>query len=131
MNISLRSYFMSRSSQKSKPFLGGNIFHYSDHLLRFWVILAKTVGAYDSYLLCHFHRRCLRCFQPSFSFVKFIQLFFIFCFYVCCQSCNFSNCFTTHFCTGYVFIQSSQLDRHYPTTVVKTQINFFGFLVEH
>ena len=80
MNISLRSYFMSRSSQKSKPFLGGNIFHYSDHLLRFWVILAKTVGAYDSYLLCHFHRRCLRCFQPSFSFVKFIQLLFHFLF---------------------------------------------------
>lgn len=42
--------------------------------------MAKTVGAYDSYLLCNFHRRCLRCFQPSFSFVKFIQLFFHFLF---------------------------------------------------
>ena len=42
--------------------------------------MAKTVGAYDSYLFCPFHRRCLRCFQPSFSFVKLIQLLFHFLF---------------------------------------------------
>lgn len=42
--------------------------------------MAKTVGAYDSYLFCHFHTRGLRCFQPSFSFVKFIQLLFHFLF---------------------------------------------------
>ena len=67
-------------------------------------------------------------FNPPFHLSNLFNYFFIFCFYVRCQGCNFSNCFSTHFCTGYVFIQSShgQLDRHYPTTVVKTQINFFG-----
>lgn len=128
MNIKLRSYFYEQEFPEKQAFCRGgggvNIFHYSDHLQRFWVIFAKTVGADESYLFCHFHRRCLRCFQPSFSLVKFIIYLFIFCFYVRCQSCNFSNCFSTHFCTGYVFIQSSQLDRHYPTTVVKTQIDF-------
>ena len=66
---------MSRSSQKSKPFLGGNIFHYSDHLVIFTgvVFVAFNPPFHLSNLFNYFFIFLFLCVLPK---LQLQQLFF-------------------------------------------------------